>query len=165
MMGNHEAIASAYSLHDYAIASALGGEEALQTLRYKASKYNLRIGCDMVPNHTGLDSKWMKEHPEWYLQIPYQPYPNYSFNSEDLSSDAEFSVHIEDHYFDKTDASVVFKYYSHRDKQTRYIYHGNDGTGIPWNDTAQLNYLLPEVREAIINMIISIAKTFDLMLL
>ncbi len=162
MMGNHEAIASAYSLHDYAIAYALGGEEALQTLRYKASKYNLRIGCDMVPNHTGLDSKWMKEHPEWYLQIPYQPYPNYSFNSEDLSSDAEFSVHIEDHYFDKTDASVVFKYYSHRDKQTRYIYHGNDGTGIPWNDTAQLNYLLPEVREAIINMIISIAKTFPI---
>ncbi len=33
---------------------------------------------------------------------------------------------------------------------TRYIYHGNDGTTMPWNDTAQLNYLLPVVREAII---------------
>ena len=24
---------------------------------------------------------------------------------------------------------------------TRYIYHGNDGTSMPWNDTAQLDYL------------------------
>ena len=25
--------------------------------------------------------------------------------------------------------------------ETRYIYHGNDGTSMPWNDTAQLDYL------------------------
>ena len=24
---------------------------------------------------------------------------------------------------------------------TRYVYHGNDGTSFPWNDTAQLDYL------------------------
>lgn len=162
LIGNNEAIASAYSLDDYHIATSLGGEKALENLKHKASKYNVRIGCDMVPNHTGIDSKWMKEHPEWYMQLPYQPYPNYSFNGEDLSNDPNFSVHIEDHYFDKTDAAVVFKHYKQGDGKTRYIYHGNDGTGIPWNDTAQLNYLLPEVREALIQKIISIAKEFPI---
>jgi hypothetical protein len=41
-----------------------------------------------------------------------------------------------------------------------YIYHGNDGTGMPWNDTAQLNYLIPEVREAVINTILHVARLF-----
>ena len=43
---------------------------------------------------------------------------------------------------------------------TRYIYHGNDGTHMPWNDTAQLNFLLPEVREAVIRTILLVAKNF-----
>ena len=35
-----------------------------------------------------------------------------------------------------------------RPATTRYIYHGNDGTSFPWNDTAQLDFLDPAVREA-----------------
>jgi hypothetical protein len=46
--------------------------------------------------------------------------------------------------------------------RTRYIYHGNDGTSIPWNDTAQLNYLLPEVREAVIQTILHVARSFPI---
>ena len=42
--------------------------------------------------------------------------------------------------------------------QRNYIYHGNDGTVMPWNDTAQLNYLLPEVREAVIQIILDVAR-------
>jgi hypothetical protein len=42
----------------------------------------------------------------------------------------------------------------------QYIYHGNDGTTMPWNDTAQLNYLNPEVREAMVQLIIDIARRF-----
>ena len=44
--------------------------------------------------------------------------------------------------------------------QTKYIYHGNDGTSMPWNDTAQLNYLMPEVREAVIQTILHVARKF-----
>jgi len=33
---------------------------------------------------------------------------------------------------------------------------------MPWNDTAQLNYLNPEVREAMIQTIIAIAKRFPI---
>ncbi|MGC9333583.1 MAG: 4-alpha-glucanotransferase, partial [Anaerolineae bacterium] len=42
----------------------------------------------------------------------------------------------------------------------RYIYHGNDGTSMPWNDTAQLDYLNPTVREAVIQTILEVARRF-----
>lgn len=51
LMGNPEAIASAYALYDYVIAKELGGEEALEVLRQKAARYGLRLASDMVPNH------------------------------------------------------------------------------------------------------------------
>ncbi len=50
-----------------------------------------------------------------------------------------------------------------RDKTTgeiRYIYHGNDGTSFPWNDTAQLDYLNPAVREQVIQTILHVARLF-----
>ncbi|HEU6440350.1 MAG TPA: alpha-amylase, partial [Terriglobales bacterium] len=43
-----------------------------------------------------------------------------------------------------------------------YIYHGNDGTSMPWNDTAQLDYLKPEVREAVIQTILHVARKFPI---
>ncbi len=158
--GDRDAIASAYSLEDYRIADELGGEEAMEVLKSKALQVGIRIGCDMVPNHTGLDSTWIVEHPEWFLQLDHLPFPSYTFTGENLSSMDEIQIKIEDHYFEKTDAAVVFQYI--KDGKTRYIYHGNDGTSTPWNDTAQLNYLLPEVRKAVSDKIIGIAKKFPI---
>jgi len=57
---------------------------------------------------------------------------------------------------------VVFKRYDHGNGQTKYIYHGNDGTSMPWNDTAQLNYLDPTVREAVIQTILEVARKFPI---
>jgi hypothetical protein len=53
---------------------------------------------------------------------------------------------------------VVFKRVDHWTGDTKYIYHGNDGTSMPWNDTAQLNYLKPEIREAVIQTILEVAR-------
>ena len=39
---------------------------------------------------------------------------------------------------------------------------GNDGTSMPWNDTAQLDYLNPVTREAVIQKIIHVAKNFPI---
>lgn len=158
--GDVDAIASAYSLDDYIVAEDLGGENALEILKKNAARVNLRIGCDMVPNHTGLDSKWIVEHPDWFLQLDHPPFPAYTFSGENLSSKNEIQVRIEDHYFEKSDAAVVFQYI--KDGKSRYIYHGNDGTSTPWNDTAQLNYLLPEVRKAVSDKIIEIACKFPI---
>jgi glycosidase len=162
LCGNPEAISSAYSLFDYTIARDLGGEEALWNLRERALKRGIRLASDMVPNHTGLFSRWTVEHPDWFVQLEYPPYPAYRFTGPDLSSYGEISLHIEDGYWERRDAAVVFKHYDHRDGRTRYIYHGNDGTSTPWNDTAQLDYLKPEVREAVMNTILHVARMFPI---
>lgn len=162
LCGNPEAIASAYSLYDYEIAADLGGESAYQILRERAWKYGIRLASDMVPNHMGIDSPWVVNHPDWFIQLDYSPFPSYTFSGPDLSSDPSVTIQLEDHYYDRTDAAVVFKYYDHRDGRTRYIYHGNDGTSMPWNDTAQLNYLIPEVREAVIQTILQVARRFPI---
>ena len=45
---------------------------------------------------------------------------------------------------------------------TRFIYHGNDGTSFPWNDTAQLDYLNPAAREQVIRTILDVARRFPI---
>ncbi len=162
LCGNPDAIASAYSLYNYDIAADLGGEAAYANLRDRAWRCGIRLASDMVPNHMGIDSPWLVDHPDWFVNLDYSPYPSYSFNGPDLSNNPAVSINIEDHYFDRSDAAVVFKYYDHRDGRTRFVYHGNDGTTMPWNDTAQLNYLNAEVREAVIQTILAVARRFPI---
>lgn len=162
LSGNIDAIASAYSLYNYEIAEDLGGEAALNILKKRAYERGIRLATDIVPNHTGIYSEWIIEHPDWFIQREDSPFPNYTFTGENLSFFPEINIFIEDGYWTKKDAAVVFKYVNNRTGKTRYIYHGNDGTSTPWNDTAQLNYLLPEVREAVIQTIINVAKKFHI---
>ncbi len=158
MMGNPEAVASAYSLEGYRIADDLGGEGAYEDLKGRAWQRGIRMASDMVPNHMGIDSTWVFEHPDWFISLPYSPFPGYTFNGANLSRDPRVGIYLEDRYYNRTDAAVVFKRVDHWTGATRYIYHGNDGTSMPWNDTAQLNYLNPEVREAVIQTILNVAR-------
>ncbi len=162
LCGNPEALASAYSLAGYQIAQQLGGEGSYQNLRQRTWLRGIRLASDMVPNHMGIDSNWVYEHPNWFIGLDYSPFPSYSYNGPDLSSKPDIEIKIEDHYFDRTDAAVVFQYRNKSSAETKYIYHGNDGTTMPWNDTAQLNYLLPEVREAVYQTILSVARQFPI---
>jgi len=160
--GNPEAAASAYSLHDYDIAGELGGWGALSNLRERCMKRGIRIGSDMVPNHTGIDSRWMIEHPDRFLQLPYPPFPTYNYNCGNLSGRDDITVQIEEHYFSRSDAAVVFKRIDNRTGEARFIYHGNDGTSMPWNDTAQIDFLNPEAREAVIRTIVGVCRQFSI---
>ncbi|HFD38317.1 MAG TPA: alpha-amylase, partial [Anaerolineae bacterium] len=162
LCGNPEAEASAYSLYDYIIAADLGGEEAYRNLRERAWQRGIRLASDMVPNHVGIYSKWVIEHPDWFIALDHCPFPSYRFSGPDLSEDERVGIFIEDHYYDRSDAAVVFKRLDRWTGTELYIYHGNDGTAMPWNDTAQLNYLKPEVREAVIQTILHVARQFPI---
>jgi len=162
LCGNPEAVASAYSLYDYQIASDLGGEEAFQNLKTRAWARGIRLAGDMVPNHVGIDGKWLIEHPNWFIALDYSPYPSHSYNGPDLSEDERVGIFIEDHYYSRNDASVVFRRLDRWTGTEKFVYHGNDGTSMPWNDTAQLNYLNPEVREGVIQTILHVAKKFPI---
>jgi glycosidase len=158
--GNPDAAASAYSLDDYRIADDLGGEGAWADLRHRAWSRGIRLASDMVPNHMGLDSHWVAEHPEWFLSTAEPPYPAYTFSGANLAEDSRIEIRLEDHYWDNSDAAVVFE---RRDPWTgdrRYIYHGNDGTSFAWNDTAQLDFSQAAVREQVIRTILDVARRF-----
>lgn len=161
-MGNPDAAASAYALHDYRIADELGGEDAWRDLSERAGRRGIRLASDMVPNHMGIDSTWVVEHPEYFLQLPQPPYPAYRFDGGNLCDTPGVGVRIEEGYWNRTDAAVVFQRVDEHTRQARYIYHGNDGTSMPWNDTAQLDFLRSDVREAVIRVILDVARRFPI---
>jgi len=160
LRGKTDAAASAYSLDDYRVADDLGGDEAWLALSERAGQRGLKLAADMVPNHMGVDSEWVIQHPERFLSLSEPPYPGYSFNGPELSPDSNVSIVIEDHYWNDSDAAVVFRRQDRGSGDTRYIYHGNDGTVMPWNDTAQLNYIDANVREQVIQTILNVARRF-----
>lgn len=162
MCGNPEAEASAYSLSGYDISPDLGGWEAFNNLKNRAWQRGIRMAGDMVPNHMGIDSHWVIEHPDWFISLPYSPFPSYTFNGPDLTSDPRVGIILEDHYYSRDDAAVVFKRVDRASAEERYIYHGNDGTSTPWNDTAQLDFRNPAVREAVIQTILHVARSFPI---
>jgi glycosidase len=162
LRGNPDAVASAYSLFDYQIANDLGGDQAYVDFQKRAWRFGIRLASDMVPNHVGIDSRWVIEHPDWFISLDYSPFPSYTFNGANLSWDNRVGLYIEDHYYDSSDAAVVFKRVDKWTGSEKFIYHGNDGTSMPWNDTAQLNYLTAEVREAVIQTILHVARKFPI---
>ncbi|MGE4524803.1 MAG: alpha-amylase family glycosyl hydrolase [Sphaerochaeta sp.] len=162
LCGNPDAEASAYSLKNYEIAEAIGGWQALDNLRQRCSRYNIRLASDMVPNHTGIDGDWVFNHSEYFIQQDYPPFPSYTYDGPNLSSDPNVEIKLEDHYYDRSDAAVTFRRRDLRSGQTSYIFHGNDGTSMPWNDTAQLDFLNPATREAVYQQIKHVASNFPI---
>ena len=158
--GNPDAAASAYSLDDYVIAHDLGGEDAWANLRHRAWARGVRLASDMVPNHMGIDSRWVIEHPEWFLSTPEPPYPAYTFGGQNVAEHDRVEIRLEDHYWDNSDAAVSFEWLDRGSGERRYIYHGNDGTSFAWNDTAQLDFSSAIVREQVIQTILAVARRF-----
>lgn len=161
LTGNIGAEASAYALAGYRVAANLGGEAALELLRESAAAQGIRLAADMTPNHLGVDSDWVVEHPERFLSSSSCPFPAYAFSGSDLSGSDAVGIYLEDHYLDRSDAAVVFKRVDRATGEERFIYHGNDGTSTPWNDTAQLDYLRAETREAVMESILQVARQFS----
>jgi glycosidase len=162
MRGDQEAVASAYSLKSYDVAAELGGYGAYESLRDRAWARGLRLAADMVPNHVGIDADWVMKHPHWFIQTPHPPFPSYRFGGADLSDNPDVGIFIEEGYWNHTDASVVFRRHDRRTGDDRFLYHGNDGTSMPWNDTAQLDYTKAEVRQAAIETILHVARMFPI---
>ena len=159
--GNADAVASAYSLDDYRIADDLGGEAALADLR----------DAGLRPTASGSRATWSRttwastragsiEHPERFISVDEPPFPAYRFEGRNLADDDRVEIRIEDHYWDDSDAAVVFERRDTATGERRYIYHGNDGTSFPWNDTAQLDFLKADVREVVIQTILDVARRF-----
>ena len=58
---------SCYSIADYQVPAALGGEAGLRKFREQLHARGLKLILDFVPNHLGIDHPWVTAHPEWLV--------------------------------------------------------------------------------------------------
>lgn len=62
-------LGSYYAVADYTgVNPEFGTIEDLKELVNKAHELDMYVILDWVPNHTGWDNKWIKEHPEFYTK-------------------------------------------------------------------------------------------------
>jgi hypothetical protein len=61
---------SPYAIADYQVPRALGGEPGLARFRQTLHARGLQLVLDFVPNHVGLDHRWLRERPELFVQSP-----------------------------------------------------------------------------------------------
>lgn len=120
--------ASPYSIADYLVPEALGGEAGLQQFRRRINQKGLKLMLDFVPNHLGLDHPWLSQRPELFVQSAAQ---------------------VPGTFAQKTNAS------------DRWLAYGKDPYFSPWTDTVQLDYRLGATREAMTQLLQSIADRCD----
>lgn len=59
---------SPYSISEYKVPDALGGNAGLKEFREKLHRAGLKLILDFVPNHLGLDHAWLRERPDLFVQ-------------------------------------------------------------------------------------------------
>jgi len=59
---------SPYSIADYSVPATLGGDEGLKQFRARLKQAGLKLILDFVPNHLGVDHKWVTAQPDLFVQ-------------------------------------------------------------------------------------------------
>ncbi|HEY1374089.1 MAG TPA: alpha-amylase family glycosyl hydrolase [Candidatus Binatia bacterium] len=124
---------SGFAITDYAVPRDLGGDEALARLRERLGKRGLRLLLDFVPNHTGLDHRWVEEHPDYYVS----------------GTELDLARAPKNYTWTKTGDG------------DRLLAHGRDPFFPGWPDTLQINYGNPAAQNALIDYLLKIAGQCD----
>lgn len=129
-----DVVGSAYAIAAYDVEEALGGRDGLAVFRQRLHERGMKLILDFVPNHTGLDHRWLLEHPEYYMQAA----PLWL----DKAPGEFFEIQIA--------------------RRTRAIIaHGRDPYFPGWIDTAQLNAYSHGYRAATVKTLRDIASMAD----
>ena len=116
-----------------------------------------------MPNHMGIDSTWVIEHPDWFMSRWESPFPvvqlrrarTFRPTAASRSRSRTTTTTRRMRRWRSGCATIATA-------ATRYMYHGNDGTTFAWNDTAQLDYSKADVREHVIQVILHVARLFPI---
>ena len=58
---------SPYAIAEYEVSPELGGEPALRAFVEQAHSLGIKVLVDFIPNHMGVDSPLVSEHPDWVI--------------------------------------------------------------------------------------------------
>jgi glycosidase len=124
---------SPFAVCRYTVSGELGGPPALAELRKRLAGRGVGLVLDFVPNHTALDHRWVRTHPEFYVHG----------TEEDLAREPANYTRVE-----TPDGS-------------RVLAHGRDPYFPGWPDTLQLNYRHAGLRAAMRQALLDIAAQCD----
>jgi Alpha amylase, catalytic domain len=124
---------SGFAIADYKVNEDLGGAAALAGFRARLAKRGIKLMLDFVPNHTGLDSPWIRTQPDFYIR----------------GSEAEAAAAPGNYWRAETDQGP------------RILAHGRDPNFPGWTDTLQLNYANPALQAAQMAKLAAVAKHCD----
>ncbi|MFH1379277.1 MAG: alpha-amylase family glycosyl hydrolase [bacterium] len=142
---------SPYAIPEYKINHELGGEEQFLDFVNRAHKLDLKVIVDFVPNHMALDSRWIQEHPEYFISFPLN-------NHDAKLNEKQLLDKFPGFYPAHTES---FPTHGRRVKKRIMIAYGKDPNFFPWIDTAQLDYTNPRLRLVMINLLKYWAKIVD----
>jgi hypothetical protein len=124
---------SPFAVRDYVVHRDLGGPRALERFRARLAERGVRLMLDFVPNHTALDHPWSRERAEFYVQ----------------GSEADLAREPWNYCGIETSAGA------------RVLAHGRDPYFPGWPDTLQVNYRHPGLREAMLDVLGTVADQCD----
>jgi glycosidase len=130
---NDDIIGSCFSIGAYEPDPLIGTWQDLESVRRELNNREIGLVLDFVPNHTGLDHPWTRQHPEYYISVNRKEY-----------------LKDKDAFFPVTNEGKI-----------SYLAHGRDPYFPPWTDTAQLNYFNPDTRRAMIGRLKEISRYCD----
>ena len=128
-----DVIGSPYSVAEYDVAPFLGGMKGLVIFRNLLARKGVGLILDFVPNHTGVDHRWVTQRPEYYIQG----------DEGDLKREPG-------NYFKVKTA-----------QGDKIIAHGRDPYFPGWTDTGQINVFHPGTRSGLQNVLTSMAGQCD----
>jgi glycosidase len=124
---------SGFAIQNYTVHRDLGGDAALARLRQRMQQRGLKLILDFVPNHMAPDHPWIAEQPEYFIHG----------SETDLARSPQNYCRVQ-----TKNGPVVLAY-------------GRDPYFDGWPDTLQLNYGNPQLQQAMIGELESIAGQCD----
>ena len=124
---------SGFAIQSYTVHRDLGGAAALARLRQRLQKRGLKLLLDFVPNHMALDHPWIDGYPDYFVRG----------SENDLAHSPRNYCRVQ-----TRNGPLVFA-------------NGRDPYFDGWPDTLQLNYGNPDLQQAMIGELGSIAEQCD----
>jgi glycosidase len=124
---------SGFAITGYETSASLGGNAELAHIRRRLADRGLKLMLDFVPNHTAPDHPWVETNPHYFIEG----------SEDDLANAPQNWLRVE------------------TGSGERILAYGRDPYFAGWPDTLQLDYSNPDLAEARVQELLTIAELCD----